>query len=149
MPKTPTAITLPRHSAVKLKGDTFKTLKDIHEKPIKSPWVGNNDQVTPYLLPLQFGDGKEKVGMSFSSYPSICVLVLFDSNLPLDLPMEERCERSETIRCFRDALDEIYEGCMDIYLPEEKEKQILGSADCDPEDFEAWREITRDGCVWC
>jgi len=141
--------TLPRNSAKPLKGKPFQDLQAIHEKPITSPWYGNNAQVTPYLLPLQFGDGEQKVILSFPSYPSICVLVLFDSNLPQDLPMEERCAESETIRCFRDALDEIYEGCRDIYLPEEKEKQISLVAECEPDEFEAWQEITRDGSCWC
>jgi len=137
---------LPRNSAKPIK-DTAPY--KLHEQPITSPWYGNNDKVTPYLLPLQFGDGEQKVILSFRSFPSVCVIVLFDSNLPPDLPMEERCEQSETIRCFRDALNEIYEGCRDIYLTKEKEKQIFLASELEEDEFEAWQEIIRDGSCWC
>ena len=63
--------------------------------------------------------------------------------------MEERCEQSETIRCFRDALDEIYEGCRDIYLTKEKENQIFLASELEEDEFEAWQEIIRDGSCWC
>lgn len=45
----------------------------------KSHWGGDRGRVRPKLLPLQFGDGKNDVIVSFYHAPEIEILVRFDS----------------------------------------------------------------------
>lgn len=75
---------------------------------VPSPWVSRpRSRVRPKLLPVQFGDGKQSVLMSFYHCPELVLLVRFDSSLPLDLPDSERFKHYEGIRSFRDLTDQI------------------------------------------
>lgn len=96
-------------------------------------WGGpHRGRTHPHLLPLQFGDGKKLVCLSFYHAPWVEIVVKFDSTLPLDLPDSERFKQYEGKRSFRDYLDEIYEVC--------RENIKINRS---------WDRVIENGATWC
>lgn len=156
--------TLPFNSARKMTVGDFATLQERFRQPLPSPWPSRNGvPVTAHILPLIFGDGKQPVILSFYDDPETCILVLFDSTIPLDLDLTGRCEEPTAIRCFRDALDEIYEACEDQWseppglTPTSKIELRGASNEAEHQALEAdeqdgptsWDLVLRGGGTWC
>lgn len=95
-----------------------------------SLWSGRKTRVRSRLLPIQIGDGRQHVVLSFFHAPDLEVLIHFDSHVPLDLPLKERCQPNPP-PSFRDYLDAIYEHCERL-MPRRN-----------------WPDILEGGSTWC
>lgn len=127
-------------------------LKRQIERPRPSPWAGHDSEVvTPRLLPLRFGDGAQLVGLSFYAAPELVIMVPFDSRMPLDLDFKDRCAESPAVRCFRDALETIYDALEDYFdeppLEEGRTKQLREEEEDD--EVELFSVLLNHGTCWC
>ena len=144
--------TIPFESARVAELLEFASLRLLHEKPRESPWQSRTCQVTPCLLRTIFGNGGQPVILSFYHAPETVILVLFDSTLPLDLEFEERCKEPAAIRCFRDAIDEIYDSCEEYFSdpPGLTPSRIADLREQDPnEECSLWSLVIAGGGTWC
>lgn len=127
-------------------------LTTIVERRRRSSWAGHREITVPRLLPYRFGDGKTLVNLSFYDVPELEIVVPFDSRFPLDLDLEEWCKESETVRCFRDALDSIYELCReyfsDVPLTPNRRKQLSEEIELEGGERELWDLIIENGSTW-
>ena len=103
-------------SLVSIAEGELARLREQYERPQQERWGWESDpsQCTPNLLPYKHGDGKQAMFLSFYSAPELAIIVLVDSALPGDLPLEQRC----AVRpppSFRGLLDQIYDLCEETW----------------------------------
>jgi hypothetical protein len=142
--------------------EELSELKKLQEQPRPSQWQSRDGAlVTPSLLPLIFGAGDQPVTLSFYHDPETVIIILFDASLPLDLDLPDRCHESETIRCFRDAIDQIYDACEDTWdqppgltessIPDLQESASFVDEEAldDDDGPSLWDLVLRGGGTWC
>lgn len=139
--------------AITIPARRFSRLKKRFEKRIRYRWQGKGWH-HPKLLPQQHGNGKQAVAVSFYAAPEVSLVVLVDSSLPLELPLEERCQSSNSVRSFRDLTDWVKDIFVDYQMPiprarlRELRREIKEyPRDCD--DLNEWELAVRNGCTWC
>ncbi len=110
----------------------------------------------PLLLPFRWGNGRERVALTFYAAPELVYVIPFDCRLSLDLPLKERCTNTEAIRCFRDALKEIYgELKKREDLSANQIKHLLAEYPDRLSDYDgdalsaAWSILIQGGSTWC
>jgi hypothetical protein len=108
------------------------TIIPVVKQPLRpSLWPSRPKTRThPRLLPVQFGDGKQDVILSFYHAPDIEILIKFDSAVPLELPDDVRFKPNPP-PSFRDYLDLIYD--------------VIEST----MNLRSWRAIEAGGSTWC
>lgn len=118
---------------------------------IPSPWRGNHEHVTPVTLNRTFGDGRQRVILSFYAAPELCVIVPFDSKLPLDLSLFDRCQESPTVRSFRDIVDAVYDALQEQFNepPVTPYREGALREELEDDEHSLWDVILRDGATWC
>ena len=89
-------------------------LRRKHERRHRSRWAGSKGWQCCKVLPLAHGDGKLAVLVSFFAAPELSLMVFVDSELRLELPLEQRCAPSPP-PSFRDLTETIYNLCEDTW----------------------------------
>lgn len=140
-----------------LTGKKLMRLRQQHERRRKSVWAGSKGFQQRKLLPAIHGDGGKVVLLSFFAAPEVCIVVLVDSSVPLELPESERYAPSPRLS-FRDLLDTIYDQCEDTWYDPpagpyrwKRLKQALRDEYGDDLDDapSMWSLVLRDGGTWC
>lgn len=123
-------------------------------RTIPSPWGDKHDPVTVSRLPQTFGDGQQSVLVSFYGAPECVIEVMVDSDLPLDLGLEERCQECVEIRSFRDLMPQIWDLLEDTWsdpplIGDFRTQQLNEELALEGNEGSMWELIRRDGSTWC
>ncbi len=133
------------------------TLQKRYEVRRKSLWASPvHGLQSRKLLPYIHGDGGQVALISFYAAPEICIVILLDSKLPLDLPEKERFLPIPP-PSFRDLLDTIYNLCEDTwsdppcsrYRIKQLTEELKVEYGPDPDDHPSlWSMIIAAGGTW-
>jgi hypothetical protein len=136
--------------------ERLAALRATHEQPRQSRWSGNTETVHPKVLPLAHGDGEQAVELSFYAAPEVAIIVLVDSELPL----EDIGDGHGDPQTFRSMINDIYDLCEDQWsnppagderLEELNQLARMEAAmnEVDADDMRSlWSLTIEDGSTW-
>lgn len=118
----------------------------------KSPWGSRRELGLVEVFPLKrkFGQG-ERVLISFYAAPECIIVVDIADDLPLDLPLEERCRtHTGAPRSLRDLLPEIYAAMQEQWeqppgIEGYRYDELIKHLD---DEAELWGAVMDEGSTW-